>query len=107
MLMQGNIFDRVPDDPGRELFDVLARGENLTIERIISSGQGSPAEGWYDQAFSEWVIVLKGDARIQFEDGTVVDLAEGDYINIPAHQRHRVLSTSAVPKTVWLAVHYR
>ncbi len=105
--MQGNIFDRVPDELTREVFDVLAQGENLKIERIVSCGQGSPKEGWYDQALSEWVIVLRGDARIQFEDGRVVDLAEGDYINIPAHQRHRVLSTSAVSKTVWLAVHYR
>ena len=34
------------------------------------------------------------------------DLSEGDYINIPARKRHRVVSTSVSPETIWLAVHY-
>jgi cupin 2 domain-containing protein len=29
----------------------------------------------------------------------------GDWVEIPAHVRHRVESTQAEPPTVWLAVH--
>jgi cupin 2 domain-containing protein len=29
----------------------------------------------------------------------------GDWVEIPAHVRHRVESTQADPPTVWLAVH--
>jgi cupin 2 domain-containing protein len=30
----------------------------------------------------------------------------GDYVHIPAHQRHRVEWTEPDQKTVWLALHY-
>lgn len=103
---KGNIYGQVPDDLHEELFEVLAQSDNVKIERIVSSGQSSPEKGWYDQALHEWVIVLKGNASILFENEGAVDLGEGDYINIPAHKKHRVLSTSATPGTVWLAVHY-
>jgi cupin 2 domain-containing protein len=49
--------------------------------------------------------VLKGAARLQFED-EVIDMQPGDFINIPAHQRHRVEWTTPDEPTVWLAVHY-
>jgi cupin 2 domain-containing protein len=35
------------------------------------------------------VIVLKGAARLRFEDGTV-EMRPGDFVNIPAHAKHRV-----------------
>mgnify|MGYP001827011466 CR=1 FL=1 len=105
-MRKDSIFDPVPDGSGEEVFEVLAQSDSVKIERIVSSGQSSPAEGWYDQAWNEWVIVLRGDASIQFEDDVIVDLSEGDYIKIPARKRHRVVSTSATPETIWLAVHY-
>lgn len=103
---QGNIFTQIPSDLSEELFETLAQSSEVKIERIISSGQTSPKSGWYDQKKHEWVMVLKGAATIQFQDGTVFDLAEGDYLNIPAHKRHRVIRTSSDPETVWLAIHY-
>ena len=51
-------------------------------------------------------MVLQGAARLQFED-RVVELLTGDYVNIPAHTRHRVEWTSPDEPTVWLAVFYR
>ena len=50
-------------------------------------------------------MVLKGAARLQFEDGPV-EMKPGDFINIPAHNRHRVEWTTPDEPTVWLAVHY-
>ena len=105
-MSRGNLFEQLPVDRSQEVFETLAARGDVRIERIVSSGQSSPGSGWYDQARDEWVIVLRGAATIEFEDGSGVDLAEGDYLNIPAHRKHRVARTSADPATIWLAVHY-
>jgi len=102
-----NIFAQLPTDLSEEVFEDIVRSNEFRIERIVSHGQSSPAHGWYDQEQSEWVIVLKGAAELQFDDGRAVRLAVGDYINIPAHSRHKVSWTSADEPTVWLAVFYR
>ena len=41
----------------------------------------------------------------QFEDGTV-ERRPGDFVNIPAHTKHRVEWTTPYEPTIWLAVHY-
>ena len=102
----GNLFADIPQHIPEELFSLLALGNNLRIERIVSRGQTSPAAGWYDQAENEWVVVLKGEAELLFEHEQVVQLRQGDYINIPAHTRHRVQWTTPDAETVWLAVFY-
>lgn len=53
----------------------------------------------------EWVIVLKGAARLQFEDG-IVEMKVGDFINIPAFKKRRVDWTTPDEPTVWLGVRY-
>ena len=51
--------------------------------------------------------MLKGAARLQFEgDDDVLEMKPGNYVNIPAHKRHRVEWTIPDAPTVWLAVHY-
>ena len=82
------------------------RSSSVRIERIISRGHTSPETGWYDQDKAEWVIVLTGEASIAFENDSVVELKPGDYINIAPHKKHKVISTSSDPETIWLAVHY-
>jgi cupin 2 domain-containing protein len=78
----------------------------VRIERIVSTGQESPPGFWYDQPDDEFVVLLAGAARLRFEDGDVtLDMKAGDWVEIPAHVRHRVESTQADPPTVWLAVH--
>ena len=69
-----------------------------------SDGNYSPASGWYDQMEDEWVLVLQGAGRIQFEDGTEQTLYAGDHINIAAHQKHRISWTDPSEITIWLAV---
>ncbi len=103
----GNIFASVPDRLDHEMFDELLNDKNIRIERIISLGHVSPESGWYDQECNEWVIVLEGSGTILFEDGREITLARGDYVNIPAHVRHRVARTDPGAATIWLAVHYR
>ena len=101
-----NIYNQIPDNLGEEVFEVLVQSKDVKIERIISKGHKSPDTGWYDQEQNEWVLVLKGNASICFENETVIELNVGDYINIPAHRKHRVISTSAITETIWLAIHY-
>lgn len=101
-----NIYDAIPQQFDSEVFERLVDSEGVTIERIISKGHKSPATGWYDQAQNEWVLLLKGKAILLFDDETSVELAAGDYINIPAHKKHKVEWTPPDTETVWLAVFY-
>ena len=99
-----NIYESIVKSLDKELFDMLLEQGNVKIQRIVSTGQVSSS--WYDQDFNEWVIVLKGAAMIFFEDNKSIHLKEGSYINIPAHQKHRVSWTSLNSETIWLAVSY-
>jgi len=102
----GNIFEDIPRSLESEAFDLLAKGSDVRIERIISKGHTSPETGWYDQEQHEWVMVLKGKAVVDFPDKSPVTLAEGDFITINAHEKHRVEWTDPDSETIWLAVHY-
>jgi cupin 2 domain-containing protein len=103
----GNIFHLTPQKLESEIFEEIVAAKNVRIERILSQGHVSPESGWYDQDENEWVMVLQGHGRLVFENGVEVDLATGDYLNIPAHSRHRVIWTDPDCVTVWLAVFYR
>lgn len=100
-----NLFADIPRDLPDELFTTLLSARDVRIERIVSLGQASPEGFWYDQDQNEWVIVLQGAARLQFAD-RVVELKTGDFVNIPAHQKHRVEWTTPDEPTIWLAVFY-
>jgi cupin 2 domain-containing protein len=103
-----NLFELVSPEASRESVEELLGAKDARIERIVSRGHSSPPDFWYDQSENEWVIVLSGRARLQFEDDTnPLDLGPGDYINIPAHTRHRVTWTDPDQDTVWLAVFCR
>jgi len=103
--MTANFFTAIPEHPPEELTTILQAGEGIRIERIVSHGHNSPDGFWYDQPTGEWVIVLKGAARIEFE-GKSVEMKPGDYLDIPAHTKHRVAWTTPDEPTIWLAVHY-
>lgn len=101
-----NIFSSIPDELDNEVIESLLENESIKIERIVSKGQSSPQSGWYDQQFNEWVIVLQGEAVILFENDREVRLKNGDYLNIPAHNKHKVSWTDPQVETIWLAIHY-
>ena len=103
-----NLFSDIPDDLPDELLETLLDADCVRIERIVSHGHTSAEGFWYDQEQHEWVVVLKGAARLQFDDDDkLVEMGPGDYVNIPAHKRHRVEWTTPEEPTVWLAVHQR
>ncbi len=102
-----NLFTGIPPQLPEELVTVLCRDKGIRIERIVSEGQRSPDDFWYDQKRHEWVVVLEGRAAIEFEgEPELVELERGSHLNIPAHTRHRVAWTSTTEKTIWLAILY-
>jgi len=101
-----NFFD-LPTSLPEEMVTVVGENSRVRIERIVSSGHASPEAFWYDQKEHEWVIVLKGEARLVFDDGESVQMEPGDHILIPAHRKHRVDWTTSAEPTVWLAVFYQ
>ena len=102
-----NLFANIPVDVPEELFHEITNTDAIRIERIISDGRTTPQGNWYDQEEHEWVLVLKGCGVIEFADGRTVTLNTGDYLTIPAHDKHRVASTSDSEQTIWLAIFYR
>lgn len=93
--------------PNSEITEALIPDRGVLIERIISTGQTTPAGIWYDQERDEWVVLLQGQARLVWENGKVMNMAAGDWVFIPAHERHRVDYTSHKPPCIWLAVQGR
>ena len=104
--MQGNLFDSIIAGAAREdMRDLLAR-PGLRIERIVSTGQSTPPDVWYDQPQTEWVLVVQGQALLRFEDEAQARLlTPGDWLTIAPHRRHRVEATDLAGPTIWLAVH--
>lgn len=104
----GSLFSGIAADNNVEQFQDLLHRPSVRIERIVSSGQASPPGFWYDQEDGEWVMLLSGEARLLIEgEARPRTLRPGDWINLPAHCRHRVEWTSPNEETLWLAVHYR
>jgi cupin 2 domain-containing protein len=100
-----NIFQLPFPLPPIEIFETLVKTEQFRIERIISTGQATPPDQWYDQAQDEWVILLQGQATVFYGDGREFFLRAGDYLLIAAHEKHRVEETSVDPPCIWLAIH--
>jgi cupin 2 domain-containing protein len=106
--MIANLFAAPPALVGREEFAELIGRPGVRIERIVSTGQSSPPDFWYDQAEGEWVAVLQGEAKLRFADEAEAHhLQAGDFIDIAPHRRHRVDWTPADRITIWLAVFYK
>jgi cupin 2 domain-containing protein len=100
-----NIFDNTSRDASAEEFATLHDNGLVRIERIISHAQASAKDFWYDQAEDEWVLLLRGEATLEFEHGAMVELVAGSWLNIPQGTRHRVERTTQ--DAVWLAVHMK
>lgn len=106
-LQTGNLFSNIPEEIPREIFEDLLSRPPLRVQRIVSAGQTTPPDEWYDSESDEWVVLLSGGARLLYEgESAVREMRPGDYVLIPAHRRHRVEWTHPEEKTVWLALHF-
>lgn len=101
----GNLFENMPVGAPDEVIETLTSTTSVRIERIVSSGQATPAGQWYDQPDDEFVLLVSGAAAVGFQDEAAEHtLTPGQWLWIPAHRRHRVTWTSEIPPAVWLAV---
>lgn len=98
---------QVPFIADQEYFETLCSDQDLRVERIVSKGQVTPPEVWYDQDDNEWVLLIQGNASLEFEKGEMLHLGPGDYIFLPARLKHRVTYTSKTPPCIWLAIHFK
>ena len=100
-----NLFAALPKPGTEEHVEVLLERPGVRLERIVSHGQASPPGYWYDQDEGEWVLVLRGQARLRLE-GEAEDrlLGPGDHLYLAPHVRHRVAWTTPDEPTVWLAL---
>jgi cupin 2 domain-containing protein len=106
-MRRGNLLTSLVPAQDKEQIDKLSTSHgNVRVERVVSTGQASPPGFWYDQPDDEFVVLLTGAARLRFQLGDItLELKPGDWVEIPAHVRHRVEWTQHHPPTVWLAVH--
>ena len=88
-----NIFEQIIVDKNEERFFEIFKNEKIKIEKIVSNGQISPENFWYEQEQNEFVLVLEGYAILEFENREV-ELKKGDCLNIKAMEKHRVKFTS-------------
>ena len=102
-----NLFADIPAILPEELTETLLKTEGLRLERIVSRNHCSAEDFWYQQDEHEWVMVVQGVARLQFDgERQQLELKAGDYLTIPAGVRHRVSWTSADPDCIWLCLFY-
>ena len=106
--MTDNLFKQLPRSTEKnEQFSELLKQPGLRIERIVSTGQSSPPDFWYDQPGAEWVLLIQGEAKLRFADEAEArHLQAGDYLDIAAQRKHRVDWTPPGEITIWLAIHY-
>lgn len=103
--IKGNIFSEPPATDQPEYFESLVKTKDILIERIVTTEKFKAPGPWFDQECDEWVLLISGEAQLEFEDNKTVSMKKGDFIMIKAHQRHRVLWASIEPNSLWLAVH--
>ncbi len=107
MIEVKNIYEIENIDLNNEYFEDLLKQKGFRLERIISSGHVTKSDFWYDQDEDEFVLLLKGFAKILFENNDIVELNEGDYIIIPQHVKHKVIYTDIENKTFWLTCYFK
>jgi len=105
--MPDNLFANLPPaGSADEQFTELLNEPGLIVQRIVSTGQCSPPDFWYEQVEAEWVLLISGEALLRFEDEAEARrLKPGTFIDIAPGRRHRVEWTTPDAPTIWLAIH--
>ena len=90
-----NLFQEADDE-------TILRTTHVRIERMVLANDSTP--DWSELGIGKWLILLRGSAAIDFHgDIGLRQMYVGDFVFVPAHQKHRITASSKTP-TVWLAV---
>jgi cupin 2 domain-containing protein len=101
-----NLLNDLPAHADGEIFTEVLLRKDVRIERIVSTGQSTPADRPYRQGHDEWVLLLAGSAGLRIEGEGERDLRPGDHVLIAAHRAHWVNWTAKDQPTIWLAIHF-
>ncbi|WP_288961334.1 cupin domain-containing protein [uncultured Peptoniphilus sp.] len=93
-----NIFKNIRFSKDGEVEEKIYEDEGIKVIRTLSLDQ---VTDFYDQEELEIVFLLKGKAQIEYEDGSRLDLGEGDSLVIRPHEIHKV---SWQERAVWLCI---
>ncbi|MCP4970218.1 MAG: cupin [Arcobacter sp.] len=108
-MIKRNLLENIVIDKENEKIEDILKTRNIRIERIISNGQSTEEDFWYDQEENEFVILLEGNAILEIkEDNKIkqIELVKNEYINIKANVKHRVKYTDSNNPTIWLTIFY-
>lgn len=97
-----DLLSDTPRHLTEEQFETLLSRPGIALQRIISPP--GFRSGIFLQSEDEWILLLQGRATLDL-DGEQVELQQGESLLIPAGTPHRVVTTSATPLCVWLALH--
>ena len=93
-----NIFKNIKFSRDGEIEEKIYEDYWIKVLRTLSLYQ---VTDFYYQDELEIVFLLKGKAQIEYEDGSRLDLREGDSLVIRPHEVHRV---SWQERAVWLCI---
>ena len=77
-----NLFDDLPGQADEELFTELLRRKGVRIERIVSTGQSTPADKPYNQEYDEWVLLVSGSAGLWFSAAKRARLSRNYFVQL-------------------------
>ena len=97
---RGRLRDGAAAPASGESVERLLALPGVAIEQILSGTLDVPVD--FLQEHDEWVVLLSGSASLVVA-GEHVEVEAGDWLFLPAHVEHRVVSTA--PGSSWLAVH--
>lgn len=97
-----NLFDDTLKENNIELSQIIFENEKIMVEKIISQGEISKTDEWFDQSQDEFVILVDGYAEITYSNLTTTKLSKGDNLFIPKNVKHRVSYTSE--NCVWVCI---
>ncbi len=101
-----NIYDNTIKGKEFEVIEELFSTKSFRLERIKSFGHITPVNQWYNQETDEWVLLLRGQAKLLFKNNNkTVSLNSGDYLLIHKGTVHRVDFTSK--DALWLCIHFK
>ncbi len=100
-----NLLREPVPSTGHETNRVLHFGKGWRLELIVSCAACSQENFWYEQEEHEWILILRGSARLRFKkDNHIVDLNVGDQLHLLPYSSHRVEHTDSGSGTIWLAL---
>ena len=87
-----NFFKYPKININKEKVIPFLNGRNFVAEKIISNGFKSANNDWMSEDSDEWVMLIKGKAKLEFENGDILNLKSGDSFNIPANTKHKIFN---------------